>query len=244
MNGVSANIHFKPLRTNKYAKWFEEVQFNGKVLSDKEREECVTVIDETLEQFTQGLPTIYQALDIFNKRDTFHQIYRTITSVMIFVVMTMIDCLISCKYFIIADKDYDRRFMRGKMMVILNEGFKKLYGFDDKTHKKSEWYKLFPLMSYFPEEINRQYQDLTYLLEKHAKSSSWWKEERNLETHLEATKLYMSRQEEIVESKVVIDSMKLYCSLMAVHDFLTNLHTCAYNYLVDKYNKGELLITQ
>lgn len=80
-------------------------------------------------------------------------------------------------------------------MVILNEGFKRLYGFEKRTYQKSEWDRLLPLMKYFPEEINRQYQEMTFLLEKHARSSSWWREERNLETHLVTEELYISRQE-------------------------------------------------
>ena len=130
--------------------------------------------------------------------------------------------------------------MRGKLFVILNEGFKKLYGFNENGHKKSEWNKLQPLMKYFPEVINRQYQELTDLLENHSKSSSWWKEERNLETHLDMEKLYKSRQEEVIESKVMIDSLKLFGTLMAVDNFLTNIHACLRNYLVEKYRRGEL----
>jgi hypothetical protein len=175
-----------------------------------------------------------------DKHDEYHEIDRTVVTVMLFVLMTMIDCMVASKYFIIADGDYDRRFMRGKLMVILNEGFKRLYGFDVKTHKKSEWDRLLPLMGHFPEVINRQYQELTYLLEKHANSSSWWKEERNLETHLDAEKLYDSRQEEIVESKVMMDSMKLFNTLLAVNNFLTNVHACLFNFLVGKYKRGEL----
>lgn len=57
---------------------------------------------------------------------------------------------------------------------------------------------------------------------------------------MDAVKLFDSRQEEIIESKVVIDSTKLFCSLMAVSDYLANLHTCLYNYLVEKYQRGEL----
>lgn len=129
---------------------------------------------------------------------------------MLFVLMTMIDSMVASKYFILADKDYDRRFMRGKLFVILNEEFKKLYGFNENGHKKSEWNKLRPLMKYFPEVIHNQYQELTDLLERHTKSSSWWKEERNLETHLDMEKLYKSRQEEVIESKVMIDSLKLF----------------------------------
>ena len=159
---------------------------------------------------------------------------------MLFVLMTMIDSMVASKYFIMADGDYDQRFMRGKLMVIINEGFKRLYGFDEKTHKKSEWDRLFPIMGHFPEVINRQYQELTYHLEKHAKSFSWWKEERNLETHMDAEKLYESRQNDIVESKVMMDSMKLFNTLLAVNNFLTNVHACLFNYLVEKYKRGEL----
>lgn len=154
--------------------------------------------------------------------------------------MTMIDSMVASKYFILADGDYDRRFMRGKLIVILNEGFKKLYGFNKETYKKSEWDRLMPILSHFPERINRQYQELTYHLEKHAKSSSWWREERNLETHLDVKKLYDSRQKEIIESKVMMDSMKLFSSLQAVNSFLYDLHSCLFKYLVGEYKRGDL----
>lgn len=130
--------------------------------------------------------------------------------------------------------------MRGKLFVILNEGFKKLYGFNEKSHKKSEWDTLLPIMKYFPEVINRQHQELTYLLENQSHTSSWWKDERNFETHLDSENLYKSRQEEIVESKVMMDSLKLFNTLMAVSNFLGNVHTCLFNFLVRKYHKGEL----
>ncbi|MCF0185761.1 MAG: hypothetical protein HUJ98_04650, partial [Bacteroidaceae bacterium] len=138
--------------------------------------------------------------------------------------------------------DYDRRFLRGKMMVILNEGFKRLYGFDAKTQKKSEWNRLKPLMQHFPAVIQRQYEELTQRLDEHSKSSSWWRDERNLETHLDAEKLYQSRKEEVIESKVMIDNMKLYNTLLAANHFLTNVHACLLNSLIKKYKQGELSI--
>ena len=241
MNEDIDNILYSPIRDFKYAHWFEDVQYSGNTLSESERENMIGVIDETIAFFSEGLPTMNGILeDIRNLEDEYHRIDRTVVSVMLFVLMTMIDSMVASKYFILADKDYDRRFMRGKLFVILNEGFKKLYGFNENGHKKSEWYKLQPLMQYFPEEINLQYQELTDLLEKHSKSSSWWKEERNLETHLDMEKLYKSRQEEVIESKVMIDSLKLFRTLMAVDNFLTNMHACLRNYLVAKYRKGEL----
>lgn len=241
MNEDLANLHYSPIQDYKYAQWFEEVHYNGKTLSDTERKEFIAMINETIAQYTEGLPLMHEMLESTrDQHDYYHEIDRTVVSVMQFVLITMIDSMVAGKYFILADGDYDRRFMRGKLMVILNEGFKRLFGFDEKTHKKSEWNRLWPLMGRFPEVINRQYQELTYHLEKHAKSSSWWKEERNLETHMDTEKLYVSRQEEIIESKVMMDSMKLFNTLLAVNHFLTNVHACLFNYLVSKYRRGEL----
>jgi len=236
-----ANIQYSPIWNYRYAKWFQDVKYKPKTLSDSERKQVVAIIDETIALYSKGLTIMQDDIEAFNdSTDDFHLLDRTVASIMLFVLITTIDSMVASKYFIQADKDYDRRFMRGKLRVILNEGFKRLYGFDEKTYKKSEWQRLFPLMRHFSKEINHQYQELTSLLEKHARSSSWWKEERNLETHLDAEKLFASRQEEIIESQVMMDSMKLLNTLTAVSDFLGNVHTCLFNYLVRKYKRGEI----
>ena len=147
MNEDLTNIQYSPIRDYKYAHFFEEVQYNGKTLSDAERKEFVTVIDETIAQYSEGLPLMYDTLESTkDQHDDYHEIDRTVVSVMQFVLITMIDSMVASKYFILANEDYDRRFMRGKLMVILNEGFKRLYGFDEKTYKKSEWDRLLPLI--------------------------------------------------------------------------------------------------
>ena len=241
MNEDLANIHYSPIRDYRYAQWFEEVKYNGKTLSAPERKEFVAVIDETIALYSEGLPLLHDMLERNkDQHDEYHIIERTVVSIMQFVLITMIDSMVASKYFIVADGDYDRRFMRGKLMVILNEGFKRLYGFEKNTHKKSEWDRLLSILNHFPEEINLQYQELTYHLEKQAKTSSWWKVERNLETHIDTEKLYDSRQEEIIESKVMMDSLKLFNTLFAVDHFLSNVHTCLCNYLVGKYKRGEI----
>lgn len=242
MNNIDLDkIEYSPVLNHNYSKWFVDVQYNGKTLSNAERRDCIARMDEAIEQYSEGIPLYNSILkEGKDKEDEFNVANRTVVSVLLFVLITTIDSIVASKYFILADKDYDRRFLRGKLMVILNEGFKRLYGFDEKTHKKSEWDRLFPLMKNFPEEINLQYQDLTFLLEKHARSSSWWREERNLETHFDVDKLIASRQEEIIESKVMMDSMKLFNTLQAVDNFLTNCHACLLNFLITKYRRGEL----
>lgn len=236
-----ASIHYSPIQDHKYAQWFQEVRYNGKTLSEEDRKKLVDMIDESIVQFSDGLPRMHDTLaSTPDQHNEYDEINRTVVSVIFFALTALIDSMVASKYFILADRDYDRRFMRGKLMIILNEGFKRLYGFNERTRKKSEWDRLLPLMDHFPEAINRQYQELTYHLEARAKSSSWWKEERNLETHMDAEKLYDSRQEEISESKVMMDCMKLFSTLLAVINFLTNVHACLLNYLVEKYKRGEL----
>ena len=244
MNDDLDNIQFKPIWDYNYSQWFQEVQYNEKTLSDEERRDFVAFLDQTIERYSEGIPLMREALEkAKDQHDGYHELERAVVSIMFFVLITMIDSLVASKYFLLADKDYDRRFMRGKLMVILNEGFKHLYGFGSKNKdKKNEpiWTKLKPLMSHFPDIVKGQYQELSVLLRNYAKSS-WWKNERDYEVHLEVENLYASRQEEIIESKVMMDMMKLYSSLHAVNCFLENMHTCLYNYCVKNYRDGKLV---
>ena len=218
------------------------MQYNGKELNEDGKKEFLQMVDEIISIHLEGLPVLKEALDsIKDLHDEFHEAYRVVISVLQFTIITMIDSMVISKYFILADKDYDRRFMRGKMKVILNEGFKKLYGFEEKTHQKSEWNRLVPILKIFPEDIKVQYKQLSSLLEEHSKSSSWWRNERNVETHLNAEKLYESRSEDVVESKVMMESLKLFDTLYAVNRFLTNMYACFLNSLIHKYRRGELL---
>lgn len=234
-------FQYSPIQNCRYERWFQEVQYNGKELNEDERREYLQVVNETISIYSDGLPVLKEAFEqIKDLHDEFHEIYRVVISVLQFTMITMLDSMVISKYFILADKDYDRRFMRGKMKVVLNEGFKKLYGFEEKTHQKSEWNRLVPVLKYFPENIKNQYKYLSSLLEEQAKSSSWWKDERDLETHLDAEKLYASRCEDVVESKVMMESLKLFRTLYAVTIFLKNMYACILNFLVKKYRLGEL----
>ena len=238
MTTESEHFQYSPIWNHSYDHWFREVQYNGRELNEDERREFLQVVDETISTYSGGLPLIKETLEqIKDLHDEFHEAYGAIISVLQFTTITMIDSIVIGKYFILSDKDYDRRFMRGKMKVILNEGFKKLYGFDEKSHKKSEWNRLVPILKFFPEDIQNQYKQLSSLLEEHSKSSSWWKDERNEETHLDIEKLYESRCEEVVESKVMMDSNKLFSTLYAVNLFLSNAHACFHNYLLPSISK-------
>ena len=139
MNKDLDDIQYLSIHDYKYAQWFRDVQYNGKTLSDEERREVVAIIDDSIAHYSKGFPLLNDAQESFNdKHGEFQEIYLTVVSMMQFVLISMIDSMVASKYFLLADRDYDRRFMRGRLQVILNEGFKKLYGFNTETYKKSE----------------------------------------------------------------------------------------------------------
>lgn len=234
-------IQYAQIREYNFKEYFQIFQYNGKVISDAEREDFIKLLDDTIAQYSGGFPMLKEGLDNFkNSKGDFFNAYRTALSVDLFVLMTFIDCLVICKYFLLADTDYDKRFMRGKMKVILNEGFKKLYGFEERTKKKSEWKRLLTIIENCPEIIKRQYKELSERLEEHSKTSSWWKSEREHETHLDIEGLYESRCEDIVESKVMMEATKLLGTLYAIQQFATNVHVCFHNTILKNYREQEV----
>ena len=140
MNEDLNNLQYWPIRDYRYAQHFQNIHFQDKNLTQTERQLLVRIIDETIADFSSGFTLVDSILeDEKDKHDRYHEIDRTVVSVMLFSLITAVDSLVTSKYFIQTSNDYDKRFFRGKLMVILNEGFKKLYGFNDKNRLKSEW---------------------------------------------------------------------------------------------------------
>lgn len=134
MNDDFEDIQFRPIFNYPYARWFSDGQYNGRTPDEAERAEIIAIIDENVASYLEGVPLIVNALNRSKElHDASHELYKVILSVMLFVIQTMTDAMVVSKYFILANNDYDKRLMRGKLAVILNEGFKKLYGFENKN---------------------------------------------------------------------------------------------------------------
>ena len=230
-------IEFAEIRNYRFEDYFQKYQHNEKVLSEEERKDFINVLDEVIHQYSDGQSMVIEHLDhCEGGGNKFNNAYRTVLSVYLFVISTSIECFIIIKYFLLADTDIDKRFMRGKMKIILNEGFKKLYGYEEKTYKKSEWMNLSQVIEYLPLSFQLEYKKLSYLLDKHSKSSNWWQKERELETHFsDSVKLYKSRCEKIEESKVMMEVMMLFSTLYAVQLFTTKLQTYFNEIILQNY---------
>lgn len=222
-----------------FADCFKKIQPNGLTMTVMQRREFVQMIDSDVELNSQFLMFIVKNLrEIEGVESEYHTIDRVILNAWLFTTQTTADCMVACKYFLLADTGYDRRFMRGKLKVIINEGIKQLVGFKPNGQKGTIWGSISKIKNHFTGPVfQQQFQRLDALLRDHVSQSSWWKDDRDAETHLDAKELFASRQEDLDESTVMIESLQLTGALDAVNHFLQNLHAGLTNWINDLYRK-------
>lgn len=185
------------------------VTYNNKVLSAQEREEFRMMSEETIQDFAESIEHYYASSQMLNHHNNIHdKITKTTLDVGLFTSYTFCDCVILLKYFILSSNSYEKSLFRGKLKVLLNEGFKKLYGFNDKQRKESYYIKLGEIIKYFP-GFQPEYDSILTHLQQLSEQSNWWKEERNIEVHLDMEQLYKTRHEGINESKVAMESNQI-----------------------------------
>lgn len=209
------------------------VYYNNKVLSDREREEFKIMSEETIREFSESIEGFYELSQIFqsSQNKEHDKITKTILDVGIFTSYTFCDCVTLIKHFVLSSNSYDKSLFRGKLKILLNEGFKNMYGFNDKQQKKSYYIKLGEIIKYFPgfqSEYNSILLDLKHLSEQ----SSWWKDERNIEVHLDMSQLYKTRHEEINESKVAMESHLLIDLLVQINRLMGRMHQAYLNHMM------------
>ena len=209
------------------------IYYNNKVLSAQEREEFRIRAEETIEIFTEsidGFCELYQEYKP-SQNKVHDKITKTVLDVGIFTCYTYCDCTVLLKHFILSTDLYEKRLFRGKLKVLLNEGFKSLYGFNDKQRKRSYYIKLGEIMNYFP-GFQLEYDSILLKLKQLSEQSTWWKDERNTEVHLDMSQLYKTRHEEINESKVAMESQLLMGLLVQINKLMGRMHQAYIDYMV------------
>ena len=126
------------------------IYYNNKVLSAQEREEFRMMSEETIQDFAKSIEHYYASSQTLAPHNNIHdKITKTTLDVGLFTSYTFCDCVILLKYFILSYNSYEKSLIRGKLKVLLNEGFKRLYGFNDKQREKSYYIKLGEIIKYF-----------------------------------------------------------------------------------------------
>ena len=132
---------------------------------------------------------------------------------------------------------YEKSFFRGKLQVQLNESFKKLYGFTEQGRKDSYSARLAEIMHMFP-KFQAEYADILSDLSYVASQTTWWRETRNVEVHIDADQLYVSRHEPVNESKVVMDAHLLINLFTRFNRLMSQMNRTCINFMM-KYLKAD-----
>ena len=219
--------------------FFKKLQPNGLQLDEIQRLEMVQMIDNNVAIKNSFINYIIANLkELDGAESEYRTIERVILNAWMFTALTTADCMVTCKYFLLANTDYDRRYMRGKLKVILNEGIKKLVGFKADKKDGRIWTSISGIMKHFPGSVfQQQFAELDRRLRECIDQSSWWKTERDAETHLDPIAIISTRQEDLDENTVMLESLQLIGAVDAVSHFLQNLHAALTNWLNDLYKK-------
>lgn len=201
-----------------------EITYNNKKLSAQERDEYCKISDDFIKEFSEFIDGIYQLVKDIPTSDNsnYKKIIDTIINISIFTGYSFCDCIVLMKLFVRATNPYEKSMLRGKLKVQLNESFKRLYGFTDKSYKDSYCAQLGNIITVFPEckcEFDELLSDLKRISKK-----SWWKDERNAEVHIDAVKLYELRHDEINESKVAIETIQLIDFFNRFNHLIAKMH--------------------
>lgn len=209
------------------------IYYNNKVLSAQEREEFKIMSEETIRDFSESIEGFYELSQEFkpSPNKDHYKITKTVLDVGIFTSYTFCDCVALLKHFVLSSDAYDKSLFRGKLKVLLNEGFKSLYGFNDKQRKRSYYIKLGEIMNYFP-GFQSEYDSILLKLKQLSEQSIWWKDERNIEVHLDMSQLYKSRHEEINESKVAMEAHLLIDLLVQINRLMGRMHKAYIDYMM------------
>lgn len=188
----------------------EGIFYNDKVLSAQERMDFCAMADEVALHFSESIDGIHEIAEnvASSENEGFRIIMNKLIDISTYILYCYCDIVVLTKLFIQSTNHYEKSFLRGKLKVLLNESFKKLYGFNEAAHKKSYFVRFKEVASLFP-QYNRDVEILMIELNELADKGSWWKKERNAEVHIDVDLLYEYRHDDINESKVVMETEQL-----------------------------------
>ena len=214
-----------------------ELTYNNRILSEQERAEFYKESDKYINEFSECIEGICQLAKEVSKSENsdYNKITNTILNISIFTSYSFCDCIVLTKLFVRATNPYEKSFLRGKLKVQLNESFKKLYGFNKKAYKDSYCAQLENIITMLP-GFKSEFDELLLDLELISKDS-WWKDERDAEAHVDAAKLYKLRHEEINESKVAMEAVRLIDLFNRFNHITAEMHRTLLNHMIARYVK-------
>ena len=217
----------------------QELQYNNKILSQEERVKFNDLADEMIATFSESIDGMYKiSREYTDMNNIYHRVSKIMCDVSVFVSYAFADCVVLTKLFVNASVAYEKSLLRGKLKVHLNECFKKLYGFTNQSKKVSYVAKLKEIMPYF-HGLDREFARILDDLEEFSNRDSWWKDIRCAEVHMDVPILYESRHEEINESQVVMETMRLIPFINSLNALLARMNHAHVIYMFDHLSDAD-----
>ena len=208
---------------------------NNKVLSAEERENFINLSEQTIDEFYESAERIYAIYKggEWQGSKNHNEIFESIVKTNIFISYTYADCVTLLKLFLKENRFYEKSCLRGKLKVLLNEGFKRTYGFSKHKYHETYCYKIEQILSqdFIPPVYIDEFKAIKSELKLLSESHNWWKDVRDNEVHLDTDKLYESRHEPINESQVTIQTLNLLDILNRINNFVLAFNQAYINYM-------------
>ena len=218
---------------------FQELQYNNKILSQEERVKFNDLADEMIATFSESIDGMYKISKEYTDMNNIqNKVSKIMCDVSVFVSYAFADCVVLTKLFVNTSIAYEKSLLRGKLKVHLNECFKKLYGFTNQSKKVSYAAKLKEIMPHF-HGPDREFARILDDLEEISKRDSWWKDVRCAEVHMDVPILYESRHEEINESQVVMETMRLIPFINRFNALLARMNHAHVIYMFDHLSDAD-----
>lgn len=217
----------------------QELQYNNKILSQEERVKFNDLADEMIATFSESIDGMYKISKEYTDMNNIqNKVSKIMCDVSVFVSYAFADCVVLTKLFVNTSVAYEKSLLRGKLKVHLNECFKKLYGYTNQSKKVSYAAKLKEIMPHF-HGPDREFARILDDLEEISKRDSWWKEVRCAEVHMDVPILYESRHEEINESQVVMETMRLIPFINRFNALLARMNHAHVIYMFDHLSDAD-----
>ena len=217
----------------------QELQYNNKILSQEERVKFNDLADEMIATFSESIDGMYKiSREYTDMNNIHHRVSKIMCDVSVFVSYAFADCVVLTKLFVNTSVAYEKSLLRGKLKVHLNECFKKLYGFTKQSKKVSYAAKLKEIMPLF-HGPDREFARILDDLEEISNRDSWWKDIRCAEVHMDVPILYESRHEEINESQVVMETMRLIPFINRFNALLARMNHAHVIYMLDHLSDAD-----
>ena len=183
------------------------------------KEELILLLENTLREMPQRVDGIHATKKLFSTLSSINSeriaALAKLYDISLYVSLLSGDYVVLFHQFLSSDFLYERKYAMAKLYPLMNESFKRLYGFvNEKTGQvklssDAYWKDIQELVPLMNETEQVLYDELEDLLLKKA-SYSWWKDVRDAEVHLDAEKIYKYRCEQEDENVAIRDAISFY----------------------------------